>query len=249
MTIETDSLRIVGRENELAWFDRFLISARSVAVAVVAEPGKGKTTFFAAAEALGQAKGWRTARCDDAGGLTLDVNSTPDSFVERVRILLGLGGARERDRIGDRSSGGSLDPVQLLVHDLRVLGPVILFIDDFRPKPAIALWFASDFWRTLKESKATVILAVAGLAESIGAIGPLMSGVLELGNLDEPAVLQYFETIGGELFPPLTEEEILAYTAESVKHPMVLGALTRVLRLLTSPSENSPAMLLEETVG
>jgi len=81
---------LVGRDYEFARAMAVLRARRSAVVLLEGRPGMGKSTFLRQIEVEAGAIGWRVARADAHGALTVTPGSTPADIDARIRQLLDL---------------------------------------------------------------------------------------------------------------------------------------------------------------
>jgi len=231
---------LLGRRAELARIARRLEAGEPAAVLVVGDVGAGKTPMLRAAAESARAKGWKTIG-DYRLGVGLE--TTERVFVERVQEGLGLSTdpslfLQSGTEVEAHTLPAKAEPLVTIgssfARELARHAPVLLVVDGFRAKDEFAHAFVR-FLSRLRKTEAPVVVLVAALPTEVDVLAPAVDEVIELGPLAEEQVRGYFERLA--VYPPLTPEEIDAYTAQSVEQPDSAIALARVLALASTEAE------------
>lgn len=232
-----DERVLVGREPELARFDKILEDRQALLVVVTGGPGVGKTSLLHAIRDRAETIGWNTVPPSATNDfLRVTPETTEADFSNQVQALIVV--PSDQSFI-EKSPGQSLgetspeqQPLNPVAEQLRARAPLLLFIDGYRPGPEFADWFQTRFMQDVKRSGTPVIVVAAELPEwATKYLSPQADQIFSLGELEEQAIRQHFTIIGRQISPPMTEEELKAYVGAARNDPELLGRLTRVLRL------------------
>ncbi|MFX0194481.1 MAG: AAA family ATPase [Candidatus Hodarchaeota archaeon] len=81
---------LIGRDDELARIDAILNREGPSLIFLIGEAGIGKTSFLREIEVRAAKDGWKTARSDSQGELSITPDTNEESFCKRIRELLNI---------------------------------------------------------------------------------------------------------------------------------------------------------------
>jgi AAA ATPase-like protein len=245
--LASDAPPLIGRAEELRQALEVLEKGTSALVLCVGEPGLGKSAFLRELSASASTEGWTVARADAEGALTVTPSTTPPEFGARLRRMLGVttpadvgataiapgppeieGGVEGAKRsLGETSWLGLTE----LAPGVLSSAPALVLIDGYRPSEGFERGFLDAFLPAFEGAARPVVVLVAEREEALGALIDAASAVIRFGPIDEPPIRAHLERLGGELDPPLTEDELQAYARAATDDPELIGSLTRLLSL------------------
>jgi len=226
-----DEPLLVGRESELATFQRILKEKEAQLVVLTGRAGMGKSSLLQKFHQVGEEAGWNVLDLPESSSINLE--TTPDTFSMQLQGLLAAPTAKSfiekpGSPSGDRATGEPLLPI---VERLSALAPLLLTVDGYRPRSDFGEWFQTVFVDHLKRSGAPIVVIISERPEGATKITAWADEIIQLGPLDEHSIIQHFQDLGRQISPPMSEYEIREYTKAAQADTEALGSLTRVLRL------------------
>jgi hypothetical protein len=227
---------LVGRDQELATFEKILQDKQAQLVVLTGGPGVGKTSLLRKFLSLAEAAGWNTTKLPDS--IRIDQEATPDSFSTQLQAVLSVPSTKSFIEKRSTPSVDSGQPLLPIVERLSALAPFLLTIDGYRPGAEFGQWFEKTFLNDVKRSAAVIVIILAERPESATKMTPVADQIIQLGPLDDSSIRQHFMELGHKISPPMSEMEIEEYTKAAQEDTEVLERLTRVLRLaLPGPND------------
>jgi hypothetical protein len=233
-TLSANEPFLVGREEELASFQKILQGHETLLIVLTGGPGVGKSSLLQKFRALAEEAKWNAAPGPGSEPLTVNQDTTPENFVTQLQALLSVPTSKSfiekpSQVLVDPASG---EPLLLpIVEQLRVLAPILLSIDGYEPGTQFLEWFQNSFLKDVKRAAATIVILVSERPAGATRITPMADRIIQLGSLDEVSIRQHFNELGTQISPPMDEDEINEYVKVSLADAEALGSLTRVLRL------------------
>lgn len=228
---------MVGRDRELGQIKAILERRKPALVVMAGETGIGKTSLLREAGLFASRLGWKTVPDVNQQEMTVEPETTEDTFSSRVRKLLKIPApenfpeAAPDFEVRKVLQHGRYPLFHLLVEQLCHQAPLLLLIDGYRPEASFTGWFTGHFVTEMKKTEAPVVIIVADRPGNVAMLMPFADESISIGPLDPESLRQLLENIGQQLSPPLEKDELYAYLKEVCEKPEILGSLTRVLAL------------------
>jgi hypothetical protein len=233
-------LLLGGRDQYLARIEDLLEKKEAALVLIKGKVGMGKTTFLRAVEHSARRVGYSVA-----GGLSVGRDTNELQFAHKVYNSLGVAPAAVRSTLelppGVKpdvelhtsvapASEGSRSPLTDVADALAAAAPVVVLIDEFRPRSAFLNRFVAAYLARVRKKRAAIVTVVGGRKKDLVPLESDADSEIVLERLDEAALRSDFESLG-ELEPPLTAEEIEVYVCEAARSPELAAALLHLLPL------------------
>jgi adenylate cyclase len=227
---------LVARQQELAVLDRVLDAARAArgsTVAVVGEPGTGKSRLVAEAHRHADDRGmrWLAARCLSYGAslpywpfadlLRQTLGVAPDDPPAQVRQHLAVSvspdtlpgvqrllGLSDDDVDPQRARREAHDGFVRWLHDVAAVVPVVLCVEDVHWVDRASADLLGEVVRSVRDAPVAIVLTARGDGRDV--VEPLVADVdgttIEVGPLHAAAVPALAGALlGGAVAPPLVE--------------------------------------------
>jgi hypothetical protein len=217
------------REKEIAQFTEILSRREFTVVVLTGETNTGKSTLMRHVRHQGEDLGWKAIPAADQRDVSVISVSTDESFTADIGQLVNL---------------TAVTPVTL-AQRIGELQPVLILIEAHGISPPFSRWFASTFIDGMKVKHiSAIVVVVTDIEADVRSLGPVTDVVITLGPFSASAVSKELARISANLLPPISSEELEAYTKQARTNPMILASLGR---LLTRAAQRSAPEQTPET--
>jgi len=207
---------LVGREKELAIFERVLAKGKSALIVVTGEPEMGKSSLLQGFRQHAEEQGcpiYATTSKESSKSLSIDKEMTEDRFRQAISLPPPTG-SPDDTRSSDTSSEAAL-----------------ILIDGYGPQKQFEDWFVGDFIRRLRQLNPARIVVVECAISDAEPLKRHADRVITLKPIARRAVEEYLKTLNDSVQDKMQEKEIRTYADALRKKPSLIEALDRLLRL------------------
>lgn len=230
---------VVGREIELSRFKTILSARQPVLIMLTGERGSGKTSLLNQFRQEAVAAGWNTAPQNRSESLSVNAESTEESFSRQLQALITSPSEKSFiEKSIPKSSGESSGKSHLLpiVEQMRSRAPFLLLIDGFEAEEELAEWFKNHFLSDVRATQSAVVVIVAERS-GISQVESSANQIISLDKIEIAPIRSHFATLGEKLTPPIEKAELEVYITTAHRRPDLLNSLTRVLSLAIKTEE------------
>jgi hypothetical protein len=224
------------REKEIARFDRLLAGNQARLIVLSGEDGTGKSSLLRTLQLGAGERHWRIAPNRAYDTLSIEKETTSQSFSDRVAGMLELPVTSAVADSRGESPGGQTrrrdSPlVEALLRGATQATPAAIFIDGYEPAEEFSHWFSEIFVREWRQSGACATIVVADRRQNVAALLPLADEHLVLAHPDRNAMKAALDRLSGQMDPPLEAPEAAVYLEKTAGQPRLFRYLIRALML------------------